>query len=134
VISTQFDHYGDFAGTQRTANSRKSVRDRLRAKGIKLICTSLQDHATRIQSLDNLFKLKEDKINGGFYPKLTISPDCERLIDSVMNYVWDKEDVNNPNLKPKHDWASHYVSALEFFAINRFPLRDIGKVTTERIR
>jgi hypothetical protein len=133
-IGQQIHHYGDFAGTQRGANSRQSVRDRLKQAGIHLKVTSRQDFATRIQSLDNLFKLKEDRINGGFKSRFKVSPDCERLIDSIYNYVWDKEDINNPNLKPKHDWASHYVSALEFLAINRFSLKSPGRNVVEKIR
>ncbi len=135
MINLRFDHYGDFAGSQRTANSRRSVRERMSQEGgIDLKCTSLQDHATRIQSFDNLLKLRENMDTGEMYTRFKISPDCERVIDSIMNYVWDKEDVNNPNIKPKHDWASHYTSAIEFFAINRFPIRAKGKVTVERIR
>lgn len=134
-VRRNFDHYGDFAGTQRTANSRLSVRERLyKDGGISLKCSSQQDFPTRIQAFDNLLRLKENKATGEMRSKFLISPDCERVIDSVMNYVWDKEDIHNPNLKPKHDWASHYVSSLEFFAINRFPIRDQGKVTVERIR
>jgi hypothetical protein len=130
-----FNHYGDFAGTQRSANNRRSVRDRMQTEaGISLKVTSVQDHATRIQALDNLFKLKENKSTRELSSRFKVSPDCERLIDSVMNYVWDKEDVNNPNLKPKHDWASHYTTALEFMAINRFPIRNTGKVTVEKFR
>lgn len=129
-----FTHYGDFAGTQRSANSRRSVRDRLKSKGIDLICSSRQDFANRIQCFDNLLKLRENKSTGELTPRFIISPDCDRLIDAVMNYIWDKEDVDNPNLKPRHDWASHYCSALEFLAINRFPIKSQGKVTTEVVR
>lgn len=131
----EFTHYGDFAGTQRSANNRRSVRERMAQPpyNIKLNVSSRQDHATRIQSLDNLFKLKENR-DGTLSTRFKISPDCERVIDSVMNYVWDKEDVHNPNIKPKHDWASHYSTALEFMAINRFPIRDKGKSSIERIR
>jgi hypothetical protein len=127
------DHYGDHAGSQRTANSRRSVRERMKTEGqIDLICTSKQDFPTRIQSFDNLLKLRET--SRGMQTRFKISPDCEPVIDAIMNYVWDKEDVNNPNIKPKHDWASHYVSSLEFFAINRFPIRAQSKVSVERVR
>lgn len=131
----EFDHYGDFAGTQRTANSRRSVKDRLWSDGnIRLICNPNQSHSNRIQCFDNLLKLKEDTVTGEYSSKFIISPDCDRVIDSVMNYIWDKEDVNNPNLKPKHDWASHYTSALEFLAINRFSLRQKSKISSEVFR
>jgi hypothetical protein len=134
-LNLEHKHYGDFAGSQRTANSRKSVKDRMRLEGdIHLICTSRQDHATRIQALDNLFKLRENLTTGEMSSQFKISPDCEPVIDAVLNYVWDKEDVDNPNIKPKHDWASHYTSSLEFLAINRFPIVAKSKVHVERVR
>lgn len=131
----EFTYYGDFAGTQRSANNRRSVRERLKTEaGINLKVSSQQDFATRIQAFDGLLKLRENKTTAEVSSKFLISPDCDRVIDSIMNYVWNKEDVNDANLKPKHDWASHYVTALEFFAINRFPIREQSKSTIERFR
>lgn len=130
-----WDNYGDFAGTQRTANSRWSVKDRMSKPpyDINLICTSRQDFPNRIQCVDNLLKLRQTK-SGEMRSRLKISPDCTRFIDAILNYVWDSEDVDKPNIKPKHNWASHYASAFEFFAINRFPVTTQNESRSLRFR
>jgi hypothetical protein len=130
----EFTFYGDFAGTARGANSRYSIRDRMASAGIKLNCNPRQDFATRIQCVDNLLKLRENKRTNEMMPRFVISPDCNGLIDAIMNYVWSNDDLDSSNLKPKHDWASHYVSALEFLAINRFNFVRGGSVTVDKVR
>lgn len=130
-----FNHYGDFAGTQRQANSRRSVRNRMANApyNINLICNPRQDFANRIQCFDNLLKLRQvrgDKMRSRF----TISPDCTYTIDCLFNYIWESEDVNKPNIKPRHDEFSHGASALEFMAINRFPVTKSKRSTMEQIR
>lgn len=131
----RFDHYGDFAGTQRGANNRHSIRDRMRMMPyqIDLICTPRADFANRIQCLDNLFKMRQNP-NGGLEPRIQLSPDVEPVSDALFNYVWASEDIDNPNIKPKHDWSSHYTSSLEFFAINRYPIIESKPSYVQRIR
>jgi hypothetical protein len=131
------EDYGDHAGTARTANSKRSCKARL-AEGrpkIKLKTSSRQSYDYRFECLDALLKLRHNMTTNKWYSIFKISPDCTRLIDCLNNYKWDAEDdVNDDKLKPKHDWASHMVTALEFFAINRFPIKKKPKHRSERIR
>lgn len=128
-------HYGDHSGTARTANSKRSCRDALKDHGIKLISSGKQTHDWRFDCLDALLKLRFNQTRKEWYSIFEISPDCQRLIDCLLNYVWDAEDeVNDTNIKPRHDWASHMVTALEFFAINRFPISKPLEHRTQRIR
>lgn len=127
-------HFGDQGGTQRTANSKRSCRDAMKESGIELKTSGKQTHDWRIECLDALLKLHVSQSTGQWYSIFEVSPDCTRLIDCLFNYVWDSEDLNRENLKPRHDWASHMVTALEFFAINRFPIRKSSGYREERIR
>lgn len=126
--------YGDHAGTARSSNNKRSVKDRLLSEGnIRLHTTSRQDYANRIQCLGNLFKLKENIVDGSMSSRFKVSPDCPLVIDSLNNYVWAGEP-DSANQKPKHDIFSHAVTALEFFAIQRFPVAKTGSASVERIR
>lgn len=128
-------HYGDHSGTARTANSKRSCRDALKDHGIKLNTHPKQTHDWRFECTDNILKLRFNQTRKEWYSIFEISPDCTRLIDCLLNYVWDAEDeVNDNNVKPRHDWASHMVTALEFFAINRFPLTKPSEHKSQRIR
>ena len=127
-------HFGDHGGTQRTANSKRSCRDALKSHDVDLKTSGKQTFDWRIECLDNLFKLRQNKTTGQWYSIFKVSPDCSRLIDCLFNYQWDADDLNKEGIKPKHDWASHMVTALEFFAINRFPVRKSGGYREQVIR
>ncbi len=134
-VAPEASDYGDHSGTARTANSKRSCQVALKDHGIKLQTHPKQTHDWRFDCLDALLKLRFNETRKEWYSIFEISPDCHRLIDCLLNYVWDaEEDVNDNNIKPKHDWASHMVTALEFFAINRFPLTKPAEHTTQRIR
>lgn len=129
------DDYGDHSGTARTANSKRTCRDALKDHGINLKTSGKQTHDWRFECLDQLLRLRYNQTRKEWYSIFEISPDCQRLIDCLLNYVWDAEDaVTDNNIKPRHDWASHMVTALEFFAINRFPLTKPAEHATVRIR
>jgi len=118
------DHYGDHHGTARTANSKRSCKTKLReGHNIKLKTSGKQFHDYRIECVDALLKLRRNEKRNEWYSVLQISPDCLRLIDCMNNYRWDSDDPNDDKIKPKHDWSSHMVTALEFLAINRFPIK-----------
>lgn len=128
-------HFGDHAGTARTANSKRSCKAALKEHGIHLQTSGKQTFDWRIECVDNILKPRFNSTQEEWYSILKVSPDCERFIDCMFNYKWDKEDaVSDHNLKPKHDWSSHLVTAFEFFVINRFPIRKTGGVRQEQIR
>lgn len=127
-------HYGDHAGTARTANSRRTCRDALKENGIKLHSTGRQTFDVRIEAVDQLLKLRYNNHTKKWYSIVQVSPDCERFIECMFNYVYDSQEVNDNNIKPKHNWASHLVTAFEFFAINRFPVSKPQKSYSTRIR
>lgn len=118
------DHYGDHAGVARTANSKRSCRDAMKEHGIALKSTSKNTFDWRIKCVDNLLKLRHNKSLDQFYSVVEVSPDCHKFIDAMFNYEYDAEGekLNDSNLKPKHNWASHMVTAFEYLAINRFPI------------
>ena len=127
--------YGDHAGTARSANSVRSIKDRLYTEGgVKLNSNSKQDFANRIQCLGNLFKLKHSGLNKDMSSRIKVSPDCPKTIDALFNYVWSGEENSSSHPKPKHDEFSHHVSALEFFSICRYPLLSTGGVSVEKFR
>lgn len=119
------DDYGDHSGVARTANSKRSCRDAMRDHGKNLKSSSKNSFDWRIKCLDQLLKIRHNKSQNEFYSIFKISPDCHKLIDAMYNYEYDAEGdkLNDSNLKPKHNWASHLVTALEYFAINRFPVQ-----------
>lgn len=129
----QFKHYGDHAGTARTVNSKRSARDRLSEHGIKLITSGHQAFDVRIGAVDNLLKLRPIDNGQKWFSPLQISPHCTKLIDALNNYQYDATERSDSQLVPKHDWTSHMVSALEFFAINRFP-QGSNKPTAREVR
>jgi hypothetical protein len=129
------DHYGDNAGVARTANSKRSCKDALLSHGIKLQTSGRQSFDWRIACTDNLLKLRHNKVRDEWFSTFEVSPDCERLIDCLHNYRWKHEEkVTDEDLKPRHDWSSHMVSALEFFAINRFPLKSHSVARSKQVR
>ncbi|TXH08440.1 MAG: hypothetical protein E6R04_10695 [Spirochaetes bacterium] len=119
---TERHDYGDHAGTAKTANSKRSCKQALKNAGLEFKSTPKQTYDWRIRCTDNLMKLRQNA-QGEWESRFQISPDCTKLIDCINNYVWDSENTDKDDIKPKIDWASHGVTALEFFAINRFPIK-----------
>ena len=128
--------FGDHAGTHKTANSKRSCKAALEDAGIDLITTGKQSYDWRFRCLDRLFRLRAiDPERNRWAPKLVISPDCVRLIDCINNYVNSPAAINRGEVVPVINWASHKVTALEFFAINRFPIEsDTLKIQERKFR
>lgn len=116
-------HYGDHAGVARTANSKRSCKEQLLDEGIELLTSGKQTYDWRIKCTDRLFRLRSvDAERNKWKPRLLISPDCTRFIDCLNNYINSPAAINRGEVAPVINWASHQVTALEFFAINRFPI------------
>jgi len=128
-----FTHYGDHAGTFRSPNSRRTIKQWMGQVGINLITNPDQSFANRIQCVNNLLKYKQNS-EGDFVPRLIVSPDCHGVIEAWLTYVWDGENIDKQGLKPKHNWASHYMSSIEFFATNRYPLQQPEQSTCMEYR
>jgi len=132
------DHYGDHSGVARTANSKRTCRDAIKEiTGQWMKSTGRNQFDWRIKCTDNLLKLRQNSRTGEWYSIVRVSPDCEKFIDAMFNYEYDAagDKLNDNNLKPKHNWASHLVTAFEYFAINRFPIQNkFDAYTHTRIR
>lgn len=127
-------HYGDHAGTAKTANSTRSCKDAIRKAGFDFKSSGRQGYDWRFDCLDELLKLKHSDQTGKFSSKFIISPTAQRMIDCLNNATWDSDNIHSDSIKPKNDEFFHMVSALEFFAINRFPLTKSGGVREQRWR
>lgn len=114
-------HYGDHAGTARTANSRRSCKDHIVSQKLTFKSKGKQQHDYRHLCMGELLKVELDPRTGEPRSKFLISPDLPRLITCFNNYVWDK-DIETGKAQPKIDEFSHGVTACEFMAINRFPV------------
>lgn len=125
-------HCGDHAGTAKTANSNRSCKDAIKRAGKKYLHTEdfefrssgKQGYDWRFTCLDHLLRLepRHREHTTSFHSKFVVSPDCKRLIDCLNNATWDSENLHSDKINPKLDEFFHMVSALEFFAINRFPI------------
>ncbi len=125
--------YGDHAGTHKTANSTRSCKAALEDAGFDLITSGKCTYDWRIKCLDRLFRLRPiDVERNKWRSKLLISPDCVRLIDCLNNYVNSPAAINRGEVAPVINWASHLVTALEFFAINRYPIESVTPGVQER--
>lgn len=133
------DDYGDHSGVARTANAKRSCRDAMRDHGLILKSTGKNQFDWRHLCLDNLLKVRHNPETNGFFSAFEISPDCQQLIDAMFNYEYDTVggEVSDEKIKPLHNWASHGVTALEYLAINRFPVesnKGFRALSTARIR
>lgn len=126
--------YGDHAGTAKTANSTRSCKDAIEEAKYEFKSSGKQGYDWRFDCLDNLLKLKYVPQTGKFRSRFMVSPDCKRFIDCMGNASWDSDNLHADTIKPKNDQYFHMVSAMEFFAINRFPIRGANTVTSQEWR
>lgn len=125
---------GDHAGTAKTANSTRSCKDAIEEAGYEFRSSGKQGYDWRFDCLDALLKLKYDTQTGKFRSRFLVSPDCKRLIDCMNNATWDSENLHSDSIKPKNDEYFHMVSAVEFLAINRFPIRSANTAKSQEWR
>lgn len=117
--------YGDHAGTHRTANSKRSCKDALRDAKIDLQTSGKQSYDWRIKCTDRLLRLRQvDADRNKWKTRFLVSPDCTKFIDCMNNYINSPAAITRGEVAPVINWASHEVTALEFFAINRFPIES----------
>ncbi|NOS67173.1 MAG: hypothetical protein HOO67_02300, partial [Candidatus Peribacteraceae bacterium] len=127
-------HYGDNAGKQKTANSKRSCKDAIVEAKIKFVSTGKQRYSWRFVCTDELLKLHFNAERNEWASRFEVSPDCLQFINSMNNFVWDSENLDKDDLKPLINWASHLVTAFEYFAINRFPKSESAGFREEKIR
>lgn len=129
-------HYGDHAGTAKTANSTRSCKDQIQAPpyGWTFKSSGKQGYDWRFECLDELLKMRYNVRTGKFTTKFLVSPDCKRFQDCMNNATWDSDNIHSDKINPKTDEFFHMVSAAEFFATNRFPVekRSEGRSQTWR--
>jgi hypothetical protein len=97
-----------------------------RARGI-----TLQSWVTWLKGFDINIKTPavhtyEDRImvTRSIMPRLYVSKKCVLFQDRISNYRFPVDDIGRPTSdKPVHNWASHMMTALEFFATWKWPLK-----------
>ena len=67
-------------------------------------------------------------------PRLRVAKHCVKFQERIANYRYPTNDIGGvvDDSKPIHDWASHMMTALEFFACRKYPVQRLG-VTAARI-
>jgi hypothetical protein len=105
-----YQHYGDITITRKELGTGKSVWELLRSAGIKI--------------RGKVVKKKTDSINATklLLRKMYIEKKLSSFIDAIQNYhyEWD-EDKQVFGEDPVHDWSSHQMDSLSYFAINHKP-------------
>lgn len=102
-------HMGDPAGYQRELGTGISVADQLSKRGIFLKVRSGLDKQTLLRTTH------------GVVQRLYVARQCENFIRSIENYHYPKENTNSiktTSESPVHDWSSHMMDALSYFAVN----------------
>lgn len=102
-------HCGDPAGYQRELGTGISVADALRKNGIHLKVRPGMDKQTMIRTTH------------GVVQRLYVNQECDKFVQSIESYHYPKERSNamNPTTEtPVHDWSSHMMDALSYFAVN----------------
>lgn len=102
-------HCGDPAGYQRELGTGISVADQLRKNGIVLKARPGLDKETLIRTTH------------GVVQRLYVSTQCEQFIRAIENYHYPQEKPNavkTTTEQPVHDWSSHMMDALSYFAVN----------------
>jgi hypothetical protein len=62
-------------------------------------------------------------------PRLYVSKKCTLFQDRIANYKFPTDDEGRPTGdKPIHNWASHMMTALEFFVTYKYPLNMGGYI------
>ncbi len=116
-------HYGDPTGNSAHQTSKTSVIKQLREVGIYVQTKygkefQFKERHTATQLL--IRRLKVDK-------------DLFEFIDAIENYVFPQRNENSQSTnevqKPVHNWASHFSTALEYYAVNEnLKLAKAGKM------
>jgi len=119
--------YGDPDGRNRNIITGDSVKDFIKSRyGFTLRFKLPNVIANRIMSVMRLGKAN----------RVLVDKDLSHLIDCFLNYRYpDKE--HGVNEKPLHDWTSHAMSAMEYYADYEHGMDQFNKaktITTTRIR
>jgi len=104
-------HIGDPAGAARGV-SKKSWISWLGELGLKVVYPWKCDYAERITATRKIM------------PRLYVSKKCVLFQDRLANYRFPVDATGSPTSdKPIHNWASHMITALEFFSVYKYPLK-----------
>ena len=105
------DHVGDPAGKARGV-TKKSWVSWLAEHGIQIKTPWVHTYDERILATRKIM------------PRLYVSKKCVLFQDRISNYRFPVDDEGRPTAdKPIHNWACHMMTALEFFATWKYPLR-----------
>lgn len=106
-----FEHIGDPAGKARGV-SKKSWASWLAEFGIHIKYPWIHSMDERILATRKIM------------PRLWVSKKCVLFQDRIANYRFPVDATGIPTSdSPIHNWASHMITALEFFATYKFPLK-----------
>lgn len=102
-------HCGDPAGFQKEFGTGVSTADLLRKHGIYLKARPGLDKQTLIRAAH------------GVLPRLYVAERCKRFLMAIEHYHYPREKPNaikTTTETPVHDWSSHMMDALQYFAVN----------------
>lgn len=104
-------HFGDPTGGNKNQVTRTSVISELNKEGIYINVNYKKfEHVVRQRMTKMLIR------------RLHVDKRLEALIDAITGYRFPERAENSqsttPISEPVHDWASHYSTALEYFAVN----------------
>jgi hypothetical protein len=112
-------HCGDPAGYQRELGTGLSVADALNRAGMYLRVRTGISKQTLIQTTH------------GVVQRLYVAPHCEKFTKSIENYHYPpiKEGSVRPTTEvPVHDWSSHFMDAISYFAVNEPTTQDTSEI------
>lgn len=115
-------HTGDIAGRARSLTTGQSVLDQLKTHGIYVVTNPIPNIEDQIRKTHEM--IPRLRITKPTHKQSTTDPAYKgtaRFISCLKNYIYpDKEkNPNQPAEKPLHNWASHGMRALEYYAWNR---------------
>jgi len=126
-------NYGDPAGSQRSADTARSVIDRLREFGIAIV-TNPRANDFRTRKTETELGLRNLEVHVDPGNVIDCSPVDEAMLNARFPDVNPDSQRISALSKPIHNWTSHYRSAVEYFFVNQPSFRAISRPEPTRRR
>lgn len=106
-------NFGDPSGNNRNLNTGRSVFEDLASSLMPQNPNGIVLTARRTSEIDKIHDVKK------LLPKLWVNSRLTKFVDAITNYhyVWD-ESRGEYRHEPFHDWSSHAMDQLGYFAVN----------------
>ena len=110
---TDAEDYGDPAGKQTEINLKSWV-------------SWLEEFGITIEVMYGQKKLDTMLAGQRLVPHVKIDKSCVRLRECISNYKHPTDDEGNIKGDDyENNWATHLMKAFEYYAVNRFPLKEV---------